>query len=62
MVPCKIKNFKVQHAYDLSDIEWLRSTFSTEGLILGTRCETKRIGSKVNIRLVWEDSLKSYPS
>ena len=58
IIPCKIKNFKVQRTYDLHDIEWLRSTFSKEGSLIGTRCETKRSGKKVNLRLVWEDNSK----
>lgn len=53
MVPCKIKNLKVSRATDAEDIEWLRSTISNEGTVLGTSCETCSFSGHTYLRLQW---------
>lgn len=54
IIPCKIKNLRVQRATDPKDIEWLQNAFTNEGKSVGTRCEKCETQSGVtNLRLRW---------
>ncbi len=54
VIPCQIKNLKVQRAKNQSDINWIRDILSREGKELGTSCEeVKDPSGNTNLRITW---------
>lgn len=57
IVPCKIKNLKVQRAKEVADISWLQNAFNREGLSLGTSCKVHPSkNGTVNLQLAWTEN------
>jgi poly-gamma-glutamate capsule biosynthesis protein CapA/YwtB (metallophosphatase superfamily) len=55
IIPCQIKNLKVQRATNQDDIEWLRSTLTREGKTVGTSCEkVQDVAGNTNLRIIWK--------
>mmetsp|Transcript_21052 Transcript_21052/g.32122 ORF Transcript_21052/g.32122 Transcript_21052/m.32122 type:complete len:437 (+) Transcript_21052:1525-2835(+) len=56
IIPLKIHNLRVNRLTNPDDIEWLRYTFSREGAVLGTECETYRdVLGNINLRISWKE-------
>ena len=54
IIPCQIKNLKVQRTRNQNDIEWLCNAFSMQGKELGTSCEqVKDVSGDVHLRIHW---------
>lgn len=54
IIPCKIKNLKVQRAKEVRDISWLQNAFNREGSSLGTSCDIHPSSDDtINLQLVW---------
>lgn len=55
IIPCSIKNLKVQRATNQEDIAWIREALSREGKALGTSCkEVKDSHGNTNLYITWE--------
>jgi len=56
IIPCQIRNLKVQRIVKPEDIAWIRNTLSREGKNIGTSCEeVKDMKGNVNLRIVWKN-------
>lgn len=56
IIPCKIKNLKVQRATDVKDIAWLQNAFNREGKALGSSCKPVHTYNRTtNLKLFWSD-------
>lgn len=60
IIPCKIKNLKVQRATEVRDITWLQHAFNREGSSLGTSCKIHPSSNgAINLQLAWNEEVSS---